>query len=128
MWSEIVGPALAARSCLTRIDGTVAIICASSPAAAQQFRMKGKKIINLLTDKGDVKVTSMKIYVGTLSSSKASAEGSGGSRMARKILPDLREVRLIERELSDKDLDPRLASSLASLMATYRKRFGRKEK
>jgi len=103
----------------------MAIICASSPAAAQQLRMKGRKIITLLEAKGDVKVTSMKIYVGSLSSPQGPVEGS---RIARKILPDLEEVRDIERELSEKDLDPRLTTSLASLMATYRKRFGRKEK
>jgi len=125
MWTEIVGPALAAGSCLIRIDGTIAVICASSPAAAQQLRMKGKKIITLLAGKGDVRVTSMKIYVGSLSSQQSPAQGS---MKARKILPDAREVRVIERELSEQDMDPRIAGSLASLMATYRKRFGRKEK
>jgi len=87
--------------------------------------MKGKKIITLLVDKGKIKVTSMKIYVGSLSSPQVPTRGS---RVARKIFPDLEDVRGIERELSDKALDPCLASSLASLMATYRKRFGRKDK
>jgi len=122
-WSEFVGPALAEKSRLVRVDGRNALICASSPSAAQQLRMRGKKLLTLLQTKGGLNISVIKVYLGSTTSSQ---HKKNLSRTSRKILPTLDEVRQAEEDISGDHLDPEVAHSLASLIATYRKRFGRK--
>ncbi|MDD2378998.1 MULTISPECIES: DUF721 domain-containing protein [Aminobacterium] len=121
-WQKIVGNVLSKRSRPFAIEGTLLCIRAESPAAAQRLSMMGATIAQKVSKEWDLPVSGVKVVIGKISARRI-PKTTGKKQVL--ITPRADEISKNLERLKDRIDDPDIAISLATLMATWNRRFGK---
>lgn len=124
-WFEVVGPLLAGKSSVCGIEGNELVVIACSSSVAQQIKMRAGTIISRVKAIWNIDISGLKVFVGRKERQKNSTHIVSTDIRIRPSKHEIqKELQLLENRLDD----GKLARSIASLKATYRKRFGNGEK
>lgn len=123
-WEEVVGKTLAKKSQPFALEGTQLCIRAESPIAAQRLSMMGAIVAKKVRDGWDLPVCEVKVIVGNVRQKTIKT----AQRKREYISPRTEDISKNLERVKDRIDDPDIALSLASLMATWSRRFGQKNK
>ena len=123
-WGDVVGRALATRTCVEDLEEGVLFVRAESSAAAKRVSMGAASYAEALSKKTGFPVQSVKVATGRATPRTPSVPPKPPSPLPPPPVEEV-ERRFEEvKEMFSQEAEP-TARSLASLMVVYKKRFPR---